>query len=276
MKPPFNYFGGKTRLAPAIAALLPDHLHYVEPFAGSMAVLLAKAPSRMETVNDIDGELMTFWRMLRERPGDLLHACALTPHSRTEHLDAYKPTDDPLETARRIWVRLTQGRTSRLTPTGWRFNIDPARMGLSVPEYLEAYRNRMADAAERLAAVSLECRPALDVITAYGQHPDVLLYVDPPYLGSTRQGTNYRHEMATEDQHRELAEALHAVKASVVLSGYASPLYLEIFDGWRRHEIDTFTGQGGNNSARTEVLWSNRPLGNAPTLFDDLVLTAQG
>src|SRR5258708_51536 len=85
IKPPFTYFGGKTRIAPKIAALLPPHDHYIEPFAGSLAVLFAKPRSAMETVNDIDKSIMGFWRLLRERPEDMMRACSLTPHSRAEH-----------------------------------------------------------------------------------------------------------------------------------------------------------------------------------------------
>src|SRR5690606_3844003 len=85
VKPPFSYYGGKTTLAPQIADLLPEHDHYVEPFAGSLAVLLAKDVSRCETVNDLDGDLMTFWRVLRDSPEQFERACAMTPHSRAEY-----------------------------------------------------------------------------------------------------------------------------------------------------------------------------------------------
>lgn len=132
MKPPFTYFGGKTRIAGQIAALLPAHEHYVEPFAGSLAVLLAKPPSMMETVSDLDGDLMNFWRVLRDRPHDLERACALTPHSRAEHQGSYEPAADDLERARRIWIRLTQGRSGQHhLRTGWRYyqrrKRDPGR-----------------------------------------------------------------------------------------------------------------------------------------------------
>ncbi|WP_037322992.1 DNA adenine methylase [Amycolatopsis thermoflava] len=268
MKPPFAYFGGKTRLAEQIAATFPPHEHYVEPFAGSLAVLLAKPRSRMETVNDLDGDLMTFWRVLRDQPDELARVCALTPHARAEHLEAYAleqaPTD--LERARRVWVLLTQGRGGQMRPTGWRHYVDPAGSVLGMPGYLEAYVGRIAPAAARLAGVTLERQPALELIARYGRSPNVLLYVDPPYLGSTRVSGGYRHEMKAADEHRELAAALLECRATVVLSGYESPLYAEMFGDWHVTRIETTTGQGGRRQDRTEVLWCNRR--PDATLFD--------
>lgn len=266
MKPPIAYYGGKVMIAQRIAELLPPHGHYVEPFAGSLAVLLAKAPSPMETVNDLDQDLMAFWRVLRDRPADLERVCALTPHSRAEHAAAYQPASDELEQARRVWVKLTQGRAGTLRSTGWRHYVRPVG-STGMPAYLDGYINRMAAGAARLSSVSLECRPALDVIARYGQHAEVLLYVDPPYLAETRTSVNYRHEMPRPDQHAELAAALHECAASVVLSGYDSPLYTDLYDGWYRHEIQTATGQAHQWSKRTEVLWSNRPFSDGLHLF---------
>lgn len=270
MRPPMAYYGGKTTMATRITELLPEHGHYVEPFAGSLAVLLAKAPSRMETVNDLDGDLMTFWKVLREHPVELARVCALTPHSRAEHEASYGDLTglDDLERARRVWVRLTQGRTGTLRKTGWRHYVDAGTSSASMPRYLAGYLERMMPAAERLAAVSLESRPALDLIAAYGRHRSTLLYVDPPYLGATRD-RNYRHEMTGEAAHRELAEALHACRATVVLSGYASELYdTDLYASWHRTTLEAGTSQGGQWSTRTEVLWSNRPLRTDTPLFD--------
>jgi DNA adenine methylase len=263
VKPPFAYFGGKQTMASRIASSLPPHRHYVEPFAGSLAVLLTKEPSKLETVNDIDGDLMLLWRMLRDRGDDLMAKCAFTPHSREEHQRAYDDTDDDLERARRVWVKLTQGRTGTLRRTGWRFFSNPAGTNYGMPQYLDAYIERMPDVIQRLRGVSLECRPALEVIATYGQHPEVCLYVDPPYEGVTRPRTydGYRHEMRATDDHQALAEALLTCKASVVLSGYHSPLYDEMYADWDSIEIAAFTGQGrAGEGHRTEVLWSNRPL----------------
>lgn len=278
MKPPFAYYGGKTNIAERITALLPDHSHYVEPFAGSLAVLLAKPPSQMETVNDIDGDIMCFWRMLRERPDDLMRACALTPHARSEHQAAYERPDelDDLERARRVWVCLSQGRGGMLRRTGWRFYRKPTST-TAMPDYLDAYVGRMGQCVSRLRGVSLECRDALEVITDYGQHEDVLLYCDPPYLASTRGwGNNYVHELRTQDEHEALAAALTAARAAVVLSGYPSQLYDELYGHWHRVDLKAWTGNGirdgrtRTDGERVEVLWSNRPLADS-RLFDEVV-----
>jgi DNA adenine methylase len=271
MKPPFPYFGGKMMLASRIIRTFPAHGHYVEPFAGSLAVLLAKAPADHETVNDLDGDLVTFWRVLRDRPSELERACAFTPHARAEHAAAYDlpETLDEIERARRVWVQLTQGRAGVRTKTGWRHYQDPAGSSASMPDYLAGYVGRIAPAVERLRRVSLECRPALDLVRDYGRHDGALLYVDPPYLGSTRSSGSYAVEMGKDDEHRELADALLACRASVVLSGYHSPLYDDLYAGWDRIEFDVGTGQSGEWGARTEVLWSNRKIAE-PNLFDML------
>jgi DNA adenine methylase len=267
LAPPFAYYGGKTSLAERIVSLFPPHRHYVEPFAGSLAVLLAKPRSQFETVNDLDEDLVTFWRVLRERGDELATVCALTPHSRAEHAASFDLSiEDELERARRVWVRLSQGRGGMLRRTGWRFYRDAARRTGSMPWTLNSYVDRIWEATERLAGVSLECRPALRLIEDYGQHESVLLYVDPPYLGTTRGwGNQYQHEMRGEAEHRQLAEHLRACAAAVVLSGYHSPLYDELYGDWHRAEMAAYTGQGGSagrGGERTEVLWSNRQLGH--------------
>lgn len=276
--PPFAYFGGKTTLADRIVDVFPPHGHYVEPFAGSLAVLLAKPVSPHETVNDLDGALMTFWRVLRDQPDALARVCALTPHARAEHVADYDtpPCTSDLEIARRVWVQLSQGRSGTRRKTGWRHYVAP-KGGNSMPEYLAAYTDRIAPCAERLHHVSLESRPALELIERYGRDPDVLLYCDPPYLASTRGwGNNYKVEMRTDDEHVGLLASLIDCRAAVVLSGYPNALYDQALDGWDRTELAGWTGNGIRGDAtktdgnRTEVLWSNRTLA-APHLFTEAV-----
>lgn len=271
LKPPFAYYGGKTTLAPIIAGLLPPHEHYVEPFAGSLAVLLAKEPVGWETVNDLDGDLVTFWRVLRDRPEELARAAMLTPHSREEYLtSADLGVPDEVERARRVWVRLAQGRSNSMRPSGWRYRQNPA-MGTSLPDYVTAYAARMESAAMRLKRVSIENRDALDLVRDYGQHANICIYADPPYLGSTR-AANYGVEMLADDAHTALAAALNECKASVVLSGYDSPLYADLFAGWHRTELKAPTSLSGK-AAQAEVLWSNVPLGTQGAFDFDIKKT---
>lgn len=271
MKPPVPYFGSKYGIADWIVSLLPPHEHYVEPFAGSLAVLLAKAPAGQETVNDLDARLVTFWRVLRDRSDDLIRVCELTPHSRAEYSAALArigdETLDDLERARLAWVILHQGRGRRFDGhEGWRHAVGRTTTGghqRRVAMTIDNAVDLIAPCAERLRGVTLECLPALDLVAKYGANPDVLLYVDPPYLGATRPGPRrYGREMVGEADHRELAEALAGCRAAVVLSGYASPLYGELYAGWHRESLATATGNGAaGNRSRTEVLWSNRRLG---------------
>lgn len=262
MRPPIQYFGAKGELAPAIVALFPPHRGYVEPFGGSLAVLLAKEPSKIEVANDLDGRLMTFWRVLRERPEELLRVTSLTPHARDEVVRAAAlDGENDLELARQVFVMLTQGRSRTLRRTGWRFFTDPAGSSAGFAQYLEAYLGRIAPAAERLINVSLECRPALDVIAQYGAFEDNLLYVDPPYVTSTlasAHGSRYTHGL-NDDGHAELAQVLSECKANVVVSGYASDLYDDAFEGWH---VETLKAHSGNalEPAREEVVWCNFPV----------------
>jgi DNA adenine methylase len=271
--PPIPYYGSKMRMASTIGALLPAHDHYVEVFAGSLAVLLAKPRSAAETVNDLDGRLMTFWRVLRDRPRDLAWVCGLTPHSRAEvHLAHEEPICDhypqrlgmcedcDLEQARRVFSALTQTRAGKLHDSGWRYRVG-VRGVTPIAQNMDTYTARLIPAAARLRMVSLECLPALDLVQRYGDDPNVCIYADPPYLRETRAGTAYRLEMETEEQHRELAEALAKCQAAVVVSGYRSPLYDDLYAGWYVEEWPTTTQQGGARKATCEVLWANRPLG---------------
>lgn len=268
LRPPMPYFGGKMQLAARVAAVFGPHRHYVEPYCGSLAVLLAKPASVHETVNDLDGDLMVFWRVLRDRPHDLARVCALPPHSRAELACSYGDLSglDEVERARRVWVQLTQGRAGVRARTGWRHYQDPAGSSASMPDYLAGYVARIHPAAARLARVSLECRPALDVIADYGRHREVLLYVDPPYLASTRTRGGYLHDMPADTDHTALLDALRDCRAHVVLSGYPSALYDTRLTGWHRVTFPTNTGQGGTWSARTEVVWTNRAPARAQAL----------
>ncbi|SKR19041.1 D12 class N6 adenine-specific DNA methyltransferase [Mycobacteroides abscessus subsp. abscessus] len=256
------YFGGKSWLSPRLASVLPPHRHYVEVCGGSLALLLAKKPSRQETVNDLDGHLMTFWRVLRDRPDELERVCSLTPHSRAERALAQEISSglDELEVARRVFVALTQGRSGSLTRTGWRHDLRP--VSTPMPVVLQRYAGRIGASARRIQRVSLECRPAVELVEAYGGDRGTLLYVDPPYIvdKGIRRGGEYRVEMRSDGAHRELLEACLGADAAVVVSGYGSELYDSMLGDWYRWEIPMVTSQGSGDGRRVEIVWSNRVL----------------
>jgi DNA adenine methylase len=209
---------------------------------GSAAVLFAKPPSPTEVLNDADGDLIVFFRVLRDRGPELARALTLTPYAhaelRTANLDT--PDLDELERARRVFVRLnmsisrTLGRQRGFAAAFNTNGADHAHKFASLVDQLQA-------AAGRLRRVIIEDRPALEMIAKYGA-PNAVIYCDPPYLHATRsaqakrRGADYAVEYATEAEHRQLAAALHATPAAVLISGYPSPLYAELYDaaGWWR------------------------------------------
>lgn len=276
MRPPFAYYGGKVGMSARIVAMLPPHRVYLEPFFGSGAVFFAKSPARHEIINDADRNIVNFFKVLREQPEELERICALTPHARAEY-DAADLMDelDELERARRFWVRVNQSfAKTASTQTGW--SVTTARTQ-SVPEGVRSRIRRFAAVAERLAGVTIEQCDAADLIERLAT-PDTAIYVDPPYLATTRSNrfdrrpTDYGVDMGMDADHRRLAEVLHATSGAVLLSGYHSPLYDELYGEWDRVEVNV-TAHSSNavtagRTGRVEVIWSNRPLHDGRFAFD--------
>lgn len=279
MKAPFGYYGGKTRIAPTIVDLLPPHEVYLEPFMGSCAVFFEKKRSRHEILNDLNGDLVTFFRVLRDQPDALERACRLTPYSRAEYasavsVDTAVDTLPDIERARLWWVMVTQsfGRTARRN-SGWSRTL---AQNYSAPMTNFNRFARFEECAARLAEAMLECKPALELIAELGasnRADDTVIYVDPPYLADTRRtlpsssysssGKDYEMDMGRSEDHVALAEVLTSTAAKVLLSGYPSPLYDELYAGWDHHEIvvNAYAGQWTKQTnKRTEVLWSNYKL----------------
>ncbi len=222
----FGWYGGKFNHLDWLLPLLPRAHHYCEPFAGSAAVLLNRDPSPVETYNDIDGDVVNFFRVLRDRHDDLIRAIALTPFSREEFHRAINGSTQgisELERARRFYIRARQARTGlaqTATLGRWANCKNTSRAGMSgvVSRWLGGVE-ALQDIAERLLRVQIENRPALDIIHLYDS-ADTLFYCDPPYLHETRGDSKaYGFEMDL-DQHRELARALNRCQGKVALSGY--------------------------------------------------------
>jgi DNA adenine methylase len=253
--PAFRLYGGKWLIARWIIEHFPPHAHYVEPCGGAASVLLQKPPSELETYNDLSGDIVNFFRVLRDNPDELIAAIELTPWSRAEYERALKPNKaNPVESARRFWCRqqmsIHAGTCGQ--SRGMRFC---KRTAYRVPELKKRERilDSLRSTAVRLRDVQIENRPALEVIQRYAK-PDALLYVDPPYPGNLRtEQRRYDLEWTAED-HRRAAELLRASPGYTVLSGYACPLYHDLYEahGWRRADHPARNNSG---NVRMESIW---------------------
>jgi DNA adenine methylase len=267
----FGWYGGKYSHLDWLLPLLPQTTHYCDVFGGSAAVLINRTPSPVETYNDVDSELVTFFRVLRDQKDALIEAIGLTPFSREELTRACtEPTDglSDLERARRFFVRARQVRTGlaqTASPGRWAHCLLTSRAGMAgaVSRWLGSIEDLSA-IAQRLLRVQIENAPALDVLERYDS-PDTLFYCDPPYVHDTRGDSKaYGHEM-TDHDHRELARSLNRVQGKVALSGYHGPLYDQLYKDWWRVEADPKLCHSVKTE-RTEVLWLNYE----PSIADDI------
>ena len=260
----FGWYGGKFSHLDWLLPLLPECHHYCEPFAGSGAVLINRVPAPVETYNDLDGEVVNFFRVLRDQHQALIRAIALTPFSREEYYCAiYGSTEDisDLERARRFYIRARQTRTGLAQTASlgrWANCKNTSRAGMSgvVSRWLGGV-DALDEIAQRLIRVQIENRPAVDVIQLYDNHK-TLFYCDPPYLHATRGDAKaYGFEMDEAD-HRALAEVVNACEGKVAVSGYYHPLMDELFppDHWFKTEGPDKTIHSTKDSRR-EVLWTN-------------------
>jgi DNA adenine methylase len=249
-----RYYGGKWKLAPWIISHFPPHKIYVEPYGGAASVLLQKPRSGAEIYNDLDGQLVNLFRIVRERGAELKAALELTPFSRADFELSYQPAEDALERARRAIVRSFMGYSSNSLNRNSGFRSSVNRTERNAALDWKNYPAHLPIIIERLRGVVLENREAQEVMLN-NDTPTTLHYVDPPYVHETRacleKKSLYQHEM-NEASHRRLAEFLKTLSGKVIISGYASPLYDELFQGWQRYEREAFTI---NAAPRLEVLW---------------------
>lgn len=249
VKPVLKYAGAKWRIADWIGGFLPPHEIYLEPFFGSGAVFFRKAPARLETINDIDENVVNLFRVLREQPEQLAALIELTPWARDEYYSSYEKTGEPVEDARRFLVRCWQAfGTMTAARTGWRHSAT-GRSSV-MPQQWNRLPDKLEAAATRLKDAQIENMDAVQLIKKYND-PRCLIYADPPYTPETRRKNIYAQEMTTE-QHIQLLEALRAHSGSVVLSGYANEIYDNMLHDWKRVEKRALAERG---QTRTEILW---------------------
>ncbi len=261
----FGWYGGKYSHLDWLLPLLPKCHHFCEPFGGSAAVLINREPSPVETYNDIDGDVVNFFRVLREQPKELIENIALTPFSREEFILAIQGSREgisDLERARRFYIRARQARTGlaqTATPGRWAACRNTSRRGMggAVSRWLGS-PYELIEIAARFIRVQIENRPAIEVIKAYDS-PETLFYCDPPYPHESRGDSNaYSYEMTDRD-HEELAEILHNVQGKVALSGYMCPLMERLYGDWNRFEAPKQKCHSVKDE-RQEILWTNYDL----------------
>jgi DNA adenine methylase len=260
MRSPVIWYGGKSKLADRIIRLFPAHYTYVEPCFGGGSVFFGKAPSRHEVVNDLDSDIVNFFRVLRDprESGELKRRLSLTPYSREEHDDCrvrYNQISD--EKARAFFVLVRQSFNG-IFRDSWRTG---ARCNF-VQDFNRAVE-LLAELSTRLKCAAIEHRDCVEVIRRY-EGPDTLIFIDPPYLAQTRtQGRRcvFQCEMTDADHERLLANIVKS-QSKIILSGYASALYQEHLGDWRRYDLDVaahaaYHAGRTERSRRTECLWIN-------------------
>ncbi|MEX0270986.1 DNA adenine methylase [Leptolyngbyaceae cyanobacterium UHCC 1019] len=258
----FGWYGGKFNHLNWLLPLLPESTHYCEPFAGSAAVLLNREPAPVETYNDIDGEVVNFFRVLRDSQEDLIRAIGLTPFSREElRIAVEEPIEklSELERARRFFVRARQVRTglAQTASAGrWAHCKLTSRAGMAgaVSRWLGSVEG-LSEIVQRLLRVQIENANAIEVIQRFDSE-ETLFYCDPPYPHESRGDSHaYGYEM-TDNDHRELAEVLASLKGKVALSGYRCDLLDQLYKDWNCTASPSKQCLSVKQP-RTEILWTN-------------------
>jgi DNA adenine methylase len=263
----FGWYGGKYSHLDWLLPLLPDCHHYCEPFGGSAAVLLNRDPAPVETYNDLDGDVVNFFRVLREQKDELIYSIGMTPFSREEFLGAVQTNGNgkhlrPLERARRFFVRARQVRTGLAQTASigrWANCLNTSRAGMSgaVSRWLGSVEG-LEYIATRLLRVQIENDKAESIIHRYDSS-ETLFYCDPPYPHESRGDSKaYGFEM-NDNEHVSLSKLLNSVKGKVAISGYDCELMRNLYKGWHMHK-DKFKKAMSIKEDRQEILWTNYQL----------------
>lgn len=261
-----KYPGSKWSLANWIINLFPDHHSYLEPFFGSGAVLFNKNRSDIETVNDLDGNVVNLFEWIRKDPERIAHEIYFTPYARQVYENAFSSfPSGSLEKAVNFYIRLNMGHGFRTNgeKVGWKNDVQGRERAYAARDWC-ALPDKIIQAAERLRGVQIESRPAAELIPRFN-YENVLIYCDPPYILETRHGKQYRCEME-DGEHEALLDMLLKHKGYVVISGYDTALYNSALAHWNKFEKETYTQV---MTKKKEVIWLNYdPPGRQMSLKD--------
>ncbi len=276
MRTVLKYPGSKWNIARQLVELIPPHHSYVEPFFGSGAVLFNKPTSNIETINDLDSDVVNLFLCIQEAPEKLARLVMTTPFSREMYDSAFDFEnficevigEEPYRKALVFLIRCWQGHGFRTNgyKVGWKNDVVGRERAYALwnwyrlPEWI-------IDIAERLRKVQIENRPALEVIKRF-DYDNVFMYIDPPYLLGTRTGKQYAHEM-TDSDHEELLKTLLQSKAKIMISGYESEMYNDHLSDWEKRQFRSCAEHG---KPRIETVWMNYEQETQLSLFDAEVL----
>ena len=250
---PFKWVGGKSRLRKQIISILPQHSCYVEPFAGAAWVLFGKPPSDVEILNDLDQELISFFRVVREKPEKLIESFEFELVSRAEftrlaELDTSKLTD--VQRAHRFYYLIMAGWGGELNYPRFQTSIKDGGGGNRLIGALKTLRQRLEPIHTRLRSVIIENLPWEDCIERYDREGSVM-YVDPPYPDN---GCNYFHNMRDWRDHKRLADRLKAAKCKWIVSSYDKEEIRELFGGCYIYQVQSASGMRVKKDDTTRVL----------------------
>ncbi|OQY16408.1 MAG: D12 class N6 adenine-specific DNA methyltransferase [Desulfobacteraceae bacterium 4572_35.1] len=238
---PFKWVGGKSRLRKQIVALIPEHTCYLELFAGAAWVLFAKPPSKVEVLNDIDEELVNFFRVVKYKPEELVQSFEWELVSRAEferlaNLDTSTLTD--MERAHRFYYIIMAGWGGELHYPRFQTSITDGGHGNRLIGALKFLRKRIEPVYERLQKVIIENMDWKDCFARYDRDKTVM-YVDPPYPGNN---CNYLHNMRSWDDHWQLANHLHNSRCKWILSSYDIPEIHNLYKGYNIISVESYSG----------------------------------
>ena len=250
---PIKWVGGKSRLRKVIVEMLPPHTCYVEPFAGAAWVLFAKPPSDVEILNDIDQELVTFFRVVKEKPEQLIESFEWELVSRAEferlaNLDSTQLTD--VQRAHRFYYLIMAGWGGELNYPRFQTSITDGGHGNRLIGALKTLQERLQPIHDRLRTVIIENLDWRDCIDRYDR-PGTVMYIDPPYPDN---GCNYAHNMRDWDDHRLLAERLKTAQCKWLVSSYDIPEIHALYDGYRITPVQSSSGMKARKNGDERVI----------------------
>ena len=269
MKTPLSYYGGKQTLAKLILGLIPEHRVYCEPFLGGAAIFFAKQPSKVEIINDTNGEIINFYEVLKRDFTALEKEAAISLHSRKQHRQArvvYENPDmfDRIKRAWAIWM-LANSSYGKNLDGGFSYS---RTTGGATKALANKRLNFSEDYAVRLQNVQIECCDALKIIRSRDS-VEAFFYCDPPYVGAD-QG---HYDGYSQEDFDGLLSLLETVKGKFLLSSYRNKSLSDFAkrNGWHSIEIKMFNsmtcGRGSKPIKKVEVLTANYPI-KAPEKID--------